>query len=69
MGIVRSSIPAAAHSASASVRERSEEKRLGIETAWTRSAPRASAAITATSDESTPPDSPKTTSVKPFLVT
>ena len=69
MGMVRSSMPAASHSASASVFDPSDEYRLGIDTAWTRSGPSASAASTATSDESTPPDSPNTTSVKPFLVT
>jgi hypothetical protein len=40
-----------------------------MSTPWTWEAPSASTAMTATSDESTPPDSAMATSVKPFLVT
>ena len=52
---------------SASVLECSEENRDGIETPRTESGPRASAAMTAVSAESMPPDSPITTCVKPVL--
>ena len=55
--------------ASASVRECSLEYRLGMATVWTCSGPMASAAMQVTSDESIPPDSPMTTSVKPFFST
>ncbi len=69
MAMVRSSMPVASHSAWASVFEPSEEYRLGIDTACTRSGPMASAAMRATREESMPPERPNTTSVKPFLVT
>jgi hypothetical protein len=69
MAMVRCSTPRFAASASASVIEWSLEYREGMSTPWTRSAPRASAAMAATNDESTPPDRPITTSWKPFLVT
>ena len=69
IAIVRSSIPAASHSAWASVFDPSDEYRLGMDTAWTCSGPMASAAMTPTRDESMPPDSAKTTSVKPFFTT
>jgi hypothetical protein len=42
---------------------------LGIETPCTLSAPSASTAIAATSEESMPPDSPSTTLRKPFFAT
>ena len=67
--IVRWSMPRASARRSASVREWSELNRLGIDTVCTWSAPRASTAMHVTSDESTPPDSPMTTSVKPFFTT
>src|SRR5436190_1912584 len=46
-----------------------EEKRDGIETQWTRSAPSASTASAAVSAESIPPETPTTISRKPFLST
>ena len=67
MGIVRKSMPRLTASSSASPMESGPEKRDGIATPWTCSAPSASTAMVATSDESTPPDSPSTTSVKPFF--
>ena len=54
---------------SASVFECAEEYLDGIETPCTFVAPIASAAIAATRAESMPPDSPRTTDLKPFLVT
>jgi len=39
-----------------------------MERPWTCPAPSASTAMVATSDESTPPDSPITASVKPFFL-
>ena len=55
-------------SRSASLTEWSDENRDGISTPCTCSAPRASAAMVATMEESMPPDRPMTTSVKPFLL-
>ena len=69
MGITRWSMPSSTASFSASVSEWSEEYRDGMSTPWTWSGPTASAAMTATSDESTPPDSAIATSVNPFLRT
>ena len=54
---------------SASVTECSELQALGMPTTCTASAPSASQAIVATSAESMPPDSPRTTERKPFLRT
>ena len=53
----------------ASSRVASDENLDGIETVWTRSGPRASAAIAAVSAESMPPEIPITTSSKPFFET
>ena len=61
--------PRFAASASASVTLPSLEKRDGMSTPTTCSGPSASTAIAATSDESIPPESPMSTSVKPFLRT
>jgi hypothetical protein len=47
----------------------SEVKRDGIETQCTLPGPRASAASAAVTAESIPPDTPTTTSVKPFFCT
>ena len=69
MGITRKSMPRASARAVASSRDPSLEYRDGIDTPCTCSAPKASAAITATSEESIPPDIPITTSVKAFLPT
>ena len=46
-----------------------DENRDGIETQWTRSAPSASTARAAVSAESIPPETPITTSRKPFFAT
>ena len=69
MGTVVEPIPRFVTSDEASSIEPVEEKRDGINTPCTRAGPRASAAIVATSEESTPPDKPTSTSVKPFLQT
>ena len=62
------SMPSARASASASALEWSDETALGIETPRTLSGPSASAAMTATSAESMPPESPTTAFLKPHLV-
>ena len=54
-------------SAAASVTDPLLEYREGMDRPWTCPAPRASTAMAATSEESTPPDRPITASVKPFL--
>ena len=69
MGIVSVRIPSCSASASASAMLPALENRDGMSTPTTWSAPSASAAIAATSDESMPPESPISTSAKPFLVT
>ena len=62
-------MPRLAASAAASVMLASLEKRDGMSTPTTWSGPSASTAIAATSDESTPPDNPIRTLVKPFFRT
>ncbi len=58
-----------APSATASVIEPSLEYREGMVTPCTCSAPSASTAMVATSEESIPPESPITASEKPFFET
>ena len=67
MAMVRKSMPRFSANACASEREWSLEKRDGMDTPCTWSAPMASTATTATSVESMPPDRPITTSVNPFF--
>ena len=55
--------------ACASSTEWPDEYLLGIATPLTRLAPSASIAIAATNAESMPPESPRTTDLKPFLPT
>jgi hypothetical protein len=68
-GTVSKCSPVRPARSAASLLEWSEEYSLGIETAYTFCAPRASTAIAATSAESMPPESPKITEPKPFLAT
>ena len=65
--MVRKSMSSASASSCASDFEWSDEYRDGIDTPCTCSAPSASTAIAAMIDESIPPDSPITTSLKPFF--
>ena len=69
MGTVATSIPRLAARVTASATDPSLEYRDGMVTPWTWPGPRASTAMAATSEESMPPDSPMTASVKPFLAT
>ena len=69
IGISRKSTPRFSLTSRASSRVASDEKRDGIETVCTRSAPSASAAIAAVSAESIPPEIEMTTSWKPFFST
>ena len=69
MGTVRVRMPRLAASASASWTLPRLEKRDGMRMPTTWSAPRASAAMVATSDESIPPERPMSTSVNVFLRT
>jgi hypothetical protein len=69
MAISRKSIPSDAASRCASPRVPSDEYRDGMDTPCTRSAPIASTHNAAVSAESIPPESPMTTSPKPFFVT
>ncbi len=69
IGISRKSTPRDSATRRASPRVASDENCDGIDTQWTRSGPSASAASAAVSAESMPPDSPTTTSRKPFLST
>ena len=63
------SAPIRAARSDASSRECREENDDGIDTPTTFSPPIASAAITASSAESMPPDIPRTTEENPFLRT
>ncbi len=69
MPITLKPIPSRRATSVASSRLSGEEYLEGIARARTAAGPRASAATTATSAESIPPESPSTTSPNPFLPT
>ena len=69
IGISRKSMPRLAATSRASSCVPSDEKREGIETPCTRSAPSASAQIATVRAESIPPETATTTSRKPLFST